>query len=211
MRAKKAVLLLFLVLFAVPAFAQQGKFTLKVGVTVMDAPWQKYFYNADGTFSYQEQTDYKRPQGTLFLSYSLLPRLSCGLYGGYTQLCAPLHVMPEITQDPDMGEIVSYTYENRNTQAFNYGVNVEFDVLPPAWRIKLYAIGRAGVQSEWWNGAPTVGETAKKVCSHHCFEVAGGAGAAFYFTKRFGIYAEALGGRFRYEYFRWQAGLSFKF
>ena len=43
MRAKKAVLLLFLVLFAVPAFAQQGKFTLKVGVTVMDAPLAKVF------------------------------------------------------------------------------------------------------------------------------------------------------------------------
>ncbi len=188
----KRFLVISLVIACTWCVSAQQKWGITLGVGTV--PQVETFYYNGGSY----QVEYVRPLFSLGCNYQLNKNLEVGVYGGYAMLTG------SIRDDQYSGYQNGYV----NSNAIYYGTEVHYQLLPlfvarPV-RFSVYPLAKVGGVYEFWQG---YGNQYSK----HFLEAGAGLGAAYYFTKHFGIFGEALGGRFYNSWLSWRAGLSFKF
>lgn len=132
------------------------------------------------------------------VSYKFFTNFYGGVYGSYSSLSGA-------QEDLATGASYSWTLAD----GMYYGLQVNYQLLPLIFekplRFDLYATSRIGGLYKWWESYDNV------QLKENFLEAGAGLGAAINFSRKFGIFGEALGGRFYYSNFNWRAGLSFKF
>ncbi len=151
-------------------------------------------YNGDDYFPIKKPAFHFRTE----MNYSLSENLQLGLYLGLSDLTVFI--------DPDEQPIKS-TYTN--STGYFYGLQANYQLLPLFFerptRFEVYVPAQLGLVSK------QVGSDSHRHYDEQTVEVGIGLGAAINFSRKFGIFGEALGGRFYYNNINWRAGLSFKF
>ena len=193
----KRFVVISLVIIATWSVSAQQKWGITIGVGTV--PEIRTWYYNDGMYYSTKKT---KPQFSLGLHYRFRNHLEVALYGGYAMLLGS--VLNGEHDQPSDGSLNSYTHSN----AIYYGTQVNYQLLPlfvdRPLRFDVYPLAKVGGIYEFWHFS---GENYSK----HFLEAGAGLGAAYYFTKHFGIFGEALGGRFYNSWLSWRAGLSFKF
>lgn len=188
----KRFLVISLVIACTWCVSAQQKWGITLGVGTVPQV-QTWYYNG-GSYLIKEV----KPLFSLGCNYQLNKNLEVGVYGGYAMLTG------SIRDNRYSGYQNGYV----NSNAIYYGTEVHYQLLPlfvaRPIRFSVYPLAKVGGIYEFWQG---YGSNYSK----HFFEVGAGVGAAYYFTKHFGLLGEALGGRFYNSWYSWRAGLSFRF
>ena len=194
----KRFLLLIFVISSLGCVSAQQKWGITLGVGTV--PQIQQWNNMNGFYYIKKET---KPQFSLGLNYRLSNNLEVSLYGGYALLAGsvPNDFYQVLASG---GSLNGYTHSN----AIYYGTQIHYQLLPlfvdRPLRFDVYPFAKVGGIYEFWHFD---GENY----SNQFFEVGAGLGAAYYITKHFGLFGEALGGRFYNSWYSWRAGLSFRF
>jgi hypothetical protein len=190
----------FTIIFGQSIIAQDTKFNIKLSgsqVTNVRLTHLSVFitsYTGDEYFPIEKPAFHFRTE----VNYSITKSIQTGLYFGLSDLTVFL--------DPDEQPIKS-TYTN--STGFFYGIQVNYKILPLFFeqptRFDVYIPAQLGLVSK------QVGNDYRRHYNEHTLEAGIGLGAAINFSRKFGIFGEALGGRFYYSNFNWRTGLSFRF
>lgn len=138
------------------------------------------------------------PNFGVAIFYKLFANFYGGVYGSYSSLSGAQEVI--LT-----GVVNSWTGAN----GVFYGIQANYQLIPlitdKPLRFELYATSRIGGLYKWWEGYDNV------PLNENFLEAGIGIGIAINFSRKFGVFGEALGGRFYYSNFNWRTGVSFNF
>jgi len=199
MNLKNKIIVLILIALNVNIYSQNEKWNIKLsGGPVTDGRELRQM-NADHT-ALEPAFTFKESVSNLgfAVSYKLFKNFQGGIYGSYSTLSGA-------KKNIETGVINSWS----EADAVYYGLQANYQILPLIFekpiRFDLYATGRLGGIHKWWDGYNNIQLT------ENFLEVGIGLGAAINFSRKFGIFGEALGGRFYYSKFNWRTGVSFNF
>jgi len=140
----------------------------------------------------------KIPSFGFTVMYQFFSNFQGGIYGSYSALSGARKVIAT-------GVVNSWT----GADGVQYGLQANYQLLPLIFekqlRFEVYATGKVGSLRKWWEGYDNI------KLNENFLEAGIGLGAAINFSRKFGIFGEALGGRFYYSNFNWRTGLSFRF
>jgi hypothetical protein len=196
----RLILFCFTVVFVQCLKAQDNKFNVKLSGGQVTNVRLTHLSSFIPTYTGDEYIPIKNPvfHFRTEMNYSLSKNFQLGLYLGLSDLT--------VFFDPDEQPVKS-TYTN--STGFFYGVQANYHLLPLLFeqltRFDIYIPAQLGLLTK------QVGSDSERHYNEHTLEAGIGLGAAINFTRKFGIFGEALGGRFYYSNFNWRAGLSFRF
>lgn len=140
----------------------------------------------------------KIPSFGFAILYRFFDNFQGGVYGSYASMLGAQEVIAT-------GVVNGWT----GADGVQYGLQANYQLLPliieKQLRFEVYTTGKVGCLYKWWEGYDNI------KLNDNFLEAGIGLGAAINFSRKFGIFGEALGGRFYYSNFNWRAGLSFRF
>jgi len=199
MNLRNKIIALLLISINVNTYCQNENWNIKISGGPVTNGRELRQMNADHTaleptFIFKESV----PNMGFAAFYKFFKNFHGGIYGSYSKLSGAKEIV-------ETGVINSWT----EADAVYYGLQANYQILPliieKPLRFDFYATARLGGIYKWWEGYNNTQLT------EDFLEAGLGFGAAINFSRKFGVFGEALGGRFYYSKYNWRTGISFNF